>query len=126
VVSIASVARWLLHAVTVAVLLLWTWLWLLPVGAFHHMVRCGVLGWAILDGENEVFTVRWSVLGLVLSVAAWLVGGMVAWKLRRAIQGPAPGTATTPVGGSAEDVGVNARQSESAEVTRPDRGKQPA
>lgn len=53
---------------------LWTWLWLLPVAGFHHMVRCGLLGWAILDAEGEAFEVRWSGWALVLSLAIWLAG----------------------------------------------------
>lgn len=56
------------------------------------MLRCGVLGWAILDGENEEFTVRWSLPSLAFSVAAWLAGWMLAWLLRHAIQGPAAAT----------------------------------
>ena len=65
----------------------WTWLGLLPVGAFHHMVRFGVLGWGILDGEamNDAegggLAFRWSLGLLLLSVTAWL--GAVLIALRR-------------------------------------------
>ena len=65
---------------------MWTWVWFLPVGAFHHMVSCGVLGWAILDNENETFAVRWSVTALVLSVAAWLAGMLVGRALLHELQ----------------------------------------
>lgn len=41
---------------------------------FHHMYRCGVLGWAILDNENEVFEIRWTGLLLTVSVVIWLAG----------------------------------------------------
>jgi hypothetical protein len=48
--------------------ILWTWLWLLPTAGFHHMLRFGLLGWAILDGEGEAWDLRWSGLALGASV----------------------------------------------------------
>ena len=66
----------------------WTWLWLLPVGAFHHMVRFGVLGWGVLDGEamndgeGGGVTFRWSLALLLISVTAWLGAIVVARRLK--------------------------------------------
>jgi hypothetical protein len=60
----------------------WTWVWFLPIGGFHHMFRCGLLGWAILDWENPEFEMRWSASILAMSVSVWalgLFGGRAAW-----------------------------------------------
>lgn len=80
------VTRALTRMALAGLFLLWTWLWLLPLSGFHHMFRCGVLGWAILDGEDAGFTVRWSLLALALSLAGWLGGVVAAWALRRALR----------------------------------------
>jgi hypothetical protein len=70
--------------VTVAVaLMLWTWLWLLPIAGFHHMMRCGLLGWAILDGEDGPIEVRWSGWTLIISLAIWLAGVAPVATMRR-------------------------------------------
>lgn len=58
----------------------WTWAWLGPVGGFHHMVRLGLLGWGIVDGEDGTTALRWSPLALMASGAVWAAGlGAVAW-----------------------------------------------
>ena len=84
--------RLVMRVIVFSVGLLWTWAWLLPVGAFHHMVRCGILGWAVLDNENETFAVRWSVTALGLSVVVWLAGILVGRILLRAAQRRRPTT----------------------------------
>lgn len=62
-------------------LLAWSWLWFLPVGGFHDMFRCGVLGWAILDNENAELEVRWSAVLLPISIVVWSAGIGVAMKV---------------------------------------------
>ncbi len=62
---------------------LWTWLWLFPLSGFHHMYRCGLLGWAILDNEGEAFEVRWSAVLLALSLAFWLGGVLLLRRWAR-------------------------------------------
>jgi hypothetical protein len=54
--------------------MLWTSLWLLPIAGFHHMLRCGLLAWAIVDDEGEALEVRWSGWLLVVSLAIWVAG----------------------------------------------------
>ncbi|HQB46631.1 MAG TPA: hypothetical protein PLV85_23655, partial [Polyangiaceae bacterium] len=46
-------------ALWVTALTAWTWLWFFPLSGFHHMVRCGLLGWAILDWESGNLAFRW-------------------------------------------------------------------
>lgn len=58
----------------------WTWAWFGPVGGFHHMVRLGLLGWGIVDGEDGTTVLRWSPLAVVASAAVWMAGlGAIAW-----------------------------------------------
>lgn len=65
-----------------AALVVWTWLWFLPVAGFHHLYRCGLLGWAIVDEENGPTEFRWSGPLLVASVVAWVAGLWAARALR--------------------------------------------
>lgn len=67
------IARLLKVGVVSALLVVWTWLCFLPIAGFHHMFRCGLLGWAILDGENGPLEVRWSLVALLASVVLWCV-----------------------------------------------------
>ena len=68
------------YLLALAAAFLWTWACLGPVGGFHHMVRFGLLGWGILDGEDGTTVLRWSAPVLVASAAAWMCGlGAVAW-----------------------------------------------
>ena len=68
----------------IAALGVWTWFWLLPVGAFHHLVRFGVLGWGTLDGEglNDAegggLFFSWSSELLIATLASWVAGIWVA------------------------------------------------
>jgi hypothetical protein len=72
-----------------AALVVWTWLCLLPVGAFHHLVRFGVLGWGTLDaeamndGEGGGLAFHWASGLLVSSLTAWLAGIFLARRLLR-------------------------------------------
>lgn len=76
-------ARLARHVVLFVGLVVWTWTWFFPVGGFHHMFRCGVLGWAVLDGENEALELRWSGTILAVSLACWLAGVVaVIWARR--------------------------------------------
>lgn len=75
-----KILGWLAAAVA---LVPWTWLWFMPVAGFHHMFRCGLLGWAILDEENGPNDVRWSGALLALSVLGWSSAFVVWWLVRR-------------------------------------------
>ena len=77
-----------------AALIVWTWLWLLPVGAFHYLVRFGVLGWGTLDGEglNDAeggLFFHWEAGLLIASLASWGAGLWVARLLLRRLR-PSP------------------------------------
>ena len=77
----------------IAALVVWTWLWLLPVGAFHYLVRFGVLGWGTLDGEalhdaeGGGLFFHWEAGLLVASLASWVAGIWVARALLRQRKG---------------------------------------
>jgi hypothetical protein len=68
-----ALAKLLRIAGTGAALTVWTWLWFLPVAGFHHMYRCGLLGWAVLDEENGPLEIRWSLTLLLASAVLWLL-----------------------------------------------------
>lgn len=81
-----------------AILVTGTALLLGPVGAFHHMFRFGLLGYMVVDCESEPQDlpipfgrcgIRASALGLVVSLAVWVIflGAMARLRRLRSARG---------------------------------------
>ncbi len=83
--------RWRQFIVVGAVMAIPTWLLFGPIGGFHHMIRFGLFGYMVLDGEGLYpsvigdYGVRFSLAAFGVSLLAWLTALAAVWWLVRAI-----------------------------------------
>ena len=81
--------RWRRLIIAAALMAIPTWLLFGPLGGFHHMIRFGLFGYMILDGEGLYpsviggYGVRFSLAAFGVSVLVWLVALAAVWWLVR-------------------------------------------